>query len=429
MINHSLQTDRNTDLSAHSRVLVIAPHGSYRTAPFIHVAKQQNAEVLIASQGKYSIVSEYAQGLQINLSNEAEAIQTIIAAANERPFSGIIGTDDATTVLAAQAAATLGLPHNPPDAVRIAGRKDLARACLAKAGVKVPTFRKLDLQSGLTEQLIDLDYPLVVKPVGLSASRGVIRVNNETELLAAVARIQTILNSEQQLAESARQTLLLEHFIPGQEVALEGMLYNGELEVLSIIDKPDPMDGPFFEETYYISPSNHSDEIQQAIYQEVQAACRAYGLLEGPVHAECRINEQGVWILEVAARTIGGLCSRLVQLGTGSELEELVLAHAQGKHIEMTEQQGAAGVLMIPIPKAGILKRIEGILAAQRVPRIDEVNIQIRDGYELVPLPEGGSYLGFIFASGDTTQQVEIALRNAHACLNIVVAPLWKVQI
>ncbi|MDH5179784.1 MAG: ATP-grasp domain-containing protein [Gammaproteobacteria bacterium] len=425
----SLQVDHDRGPRALSRVLIIAPHGSYRTGPFIQAARQQGAEVLIASQGKHSIVSEYARGLQINFSDEDQALQTIVTAAQERPFSGIIGTDDSATVLAARAAEQLGLPHNPPQAVQIAARKDMARRCLSQSKVRIPDFRVLDIRRSLPEQLDGVVFPCVVKPVALSASRGVIRVNDTQQLSAAVERIKAILAAESQLPADAGQTLLLEQFISGQEVAVEGMLYDGELDILALFDKPDPMDGPFFEETYYITPSRLSVDIQLAIRDEVQAACHAYGLREGPVHAECRINADGVWILEVAARTIGGLCGRLLTYGTGRQLEEVVLAHAQGRRVTVNQQDGAAGVLMIPIPGAGVLKRVEGLLAAQQIPGVEEVNIQIRDGYELIPLPEGGSYLGFIFARGESSEEVERALRKAHACLNIVIGPLWKVLV
>ncbi|MDH5408732.1 MAG: ATP-grasp domain-containing protein [Gammaproteobacteria bacterium] len=411
------------------RVLVIAPHGSYRSSAFIQAAQQQGIEVLIASQGEYSIVSEFAKGLQIDLNDEQQSLEKILQAAEQQTFTGIIGTDDATTVLATRVAQELGLPHNPVAAVRIARSKDQARQCLAQHNVRIPDFRIINTATALDAQLEGVTYPAVIKPVALSASRGVIRVNDRAELDAAITRITAILQDELQLSEQQRQTLLLEQFIPGKEAALEGMLYGGELDVLSLFDKPDPMDGPFFEETYYVTPSSFSAEVQAAIKQEVQAACHAYGLTEGPVHAECRINEEGIWILEVAARTIGGLCGRLLRFGTGHNLEDLVLAHAQTKRIKVGAQEGAAGVLMIPMSEAGILKRVEGLLDAQRVPGIEEVSIQIRDGYELVPLPEGGSYLGFIFARAETSVQVEQALRQAHDCLNIVVAPLWKVKI
>ena len=410
------------------RVLVIAPHGSYRTAPFIKAAKQLNVDVLIASQGEHSIVSDYVQGLHIDFKNEAQAIATILAEAKKQAFSGIIGTDDVTTELAAHVAEKLSLPHNDPQAVKIAQRKDLARLSLKKSGVKIPEFDLLTTTKSLSEQTIHVDFPAVIKPVALSASRGVIRVNNKVELEQAVERVTTMLAEERQIDEAIREILLLEEFIPGKEVAIEAMLHNGELDVLAIFDKPDPLDGPFFEETYYITPTSFSENIQQEIKQTVLASCQAYGLNEGPIHAECRINEKGVWILEVAARTIGGMCGRLLSLGTGHSLEELVLLHAMGKRVEVKTIESAAGVLMIPIPKAGILKRVEGLLNAQRIPYINDVTIEVREGYELTPLPEGNSYLGFIFAEAPTVKEAEQALRDAHACLNIVIAPLWKIS-
>lgn len=411
------------------RILIIAPHGSYRTAPFIQAARQQRCEVLIASQGRYSIVSDYARGLQIDLGDPDRAVAAILEAANAQPFAGVIGTDDSTAGIAARVARELGLPHNPIESVRLASRKDLARLRLSQYAVNIPDFRLLHLNRPLAGQCEGVIYPCVVKPVGLSASRGVIRVDSFAELHQAVSRIENILLHEGTLDAAVRSSLLLEQFIPGREVAVEGILYNGELEILALFDKPDPMNGPFFEETYYLTPSRFPAAVQQQIRQQLAAACRAYGLTEGPIHGECRINEQGVWLLEVAARTIGGLCGRLLRFGTGYSLEELVLAHARGRRLAMARQDEAAGVLMIPIPKAGVLKRIEGLLAAQRVPLIEEVNIQIREGYELVPLPEGGNYLGFIFARGSDVAEVEQALREAHACLNIVTAPLWKVRI
>jgi biotin carboxylase len=410
------------------RVLVIAPHGSYRTAPFIQAANNLNIDVLIASQGEHSIVSDYVQGLHIDFQNETEAVATILAEAKTQPFTGIIGTDDVTTELAARVAAKLKLPHNDPQAVKIAQRKDLARLSLKKSAVKIPKFDLLTTTKSLSEQHIQVNFPAVIKPVALSASRGVIRVNNKQELAQAVARITKMLAEERQIDKGVREILLLEEFIPGKEVAIEAMLHEGELDVLAVFDKPDPLDGPFFEETYYLTPTSFSKKIQQELKQIILATCQAYGLKEGPVHAECRINKEGVWILEVAARTIGGMCGRLLSLGTGYSLEELVLLHAMGKRVEIKTLESAAGVLMIPIPGAGILKRVEGILEAQRIPYIKDVMIEVRDGYELIPLPEGNSYLGFIFVEAPTVQKAEQALRDAHACLNIVIAPLWKIE-
>jgi len=410
------------------RVLIIAPHGSYRTASFIKAANKLNVGVLIASQGEHSIVSNYVQGLHIDFKNEEQSIETILTEAKKQAFSGIIGTDDTTTELAAYVAEKLSLPHNDLQAVKIAHRKDLARLSLKKSSVKIPDFDLLTTTKLLSEQDIQVTFPAVIKPVALSASRGVIRVNNELELQQAVDRIKNMLLEERQIDKAIREILLLEEFIPGKEVAIEAMLHNGKLDVLAIFDKPDPLDGPFFEETYYLTPTSFSEDIQQEIKQTVLASCQAYGLKEGPVHAECRINKKGVWILEVAARTIGGLCGRLLSLGTGHSLEELVLLHAMGQRAEIKTIESAAGVLMIPVPGAGILKRVEGLLEAQRIPYISELSIEVRDGYELVPLPEGNSYLGFIFSEAPTVKEAEHALRDAHACLNIVIAPLWNIK-
>ncbi len=409
------------------RVLVIAPHGSYRTSSFIKAANKLNIDVLIASQGEHSIVSDYVQGLHVDFQNEKSAIDVILNEAKKSIFSGVIGTDDVTTELAAKVAKQLSLPHNDPQAVKIAQRKDLARLCLKKSKVKIPRFDVLNTSECLSTQNVQVDFPAVVKPVALSASRGVIRVNNKNELTQAVERIKAMLLKEKHIDKSIREVLLLEEFISGKEVAIEGMLHHGKLDVLAIFDKPDPLNGPFFEETYYITPTALSVKIQKDIRDTVLQACLAYGLSEGPVHAECRINDDGVWIIEVAARTIGGLCGRLLSLGTGYSLEELVLLHAMGQSVEVKTVDSAAGVLMIPIPKAGILKRVEGLLEAQRIPFINDLSIEVRDGYELIPLPEGNSYLGFIFAEAPSQREAEQALRDAHNCLNIVVAPLWKI--
>lgn len=406
------------------RLLLIAPHGSYRTAPFVDIAAAIGIDLLIASEGKYSLVSAYADGLHIDLRDPEAAINRIRREADSRPFSGIVATDDSTTELACLVAERLNLPYNQRDAARIARRKDLAREALAQAKIPVPSFKTISLDCPLDRQMFGIHYPCVVKPLALSASRGVIRANCKRELLEAIRRIERILSSERDCFE--RRTVLVETFIPGVEIAMEGMLIGGVLEVLLLFDKPDPLEGPFFEESLYITPSKLDRITQNLIRDRVEAACRAYGLTEGPIHAECRINSEGVWILEVAARTIGGLCSRLFRYCVGRGLEEIVLYHAIGTPVEASRMEGAAGVLMIPIPQAGVLRRVEGLKAAGQVPYIEEVVIQIREGYELVPLPEGSSYLGFIFCKAPTGAAAELALRQAHQQLTVVTAPIWK---
>jgi len=407
-------------------VLIIAPHGSYRTFSFVQAAQQHAINTLIVSEGKHSIVSAYAQGIHVDFSDEQRAYEDILAAIENKYIVSVVATDDMTTELAARLAQYLQLPHNTPDAVNLTRRKDRARDRLQQHGVNKPQHRRVDLQQAISTQLNGLHYPVVIKPVALSASRGVIRADDEPALLQAIARVSALLASMTDLTADEKRYVLIEQFIPGSEIAVEGMLSDGDLSILTIFDKPDPLDGPFFEETYYITPTQLPEQTQQQVQSVIQAACQAYGLREGPIHAECRINDKGVFVLEVAARTIGGLCGRLLTFGTGYSLEEIVLFHAMGKPLHLHASQGAAGVLMIPIPKAGILKRIEGLLDAQRVPYIEDISIQIREGHELVPLPEGSSYLGFIFARAPDTQQVEQALRDAHAKLNFIITPVWK---
>lgn len=406
------------------RVLLIAPRDSYRTAPYVAAARKQGVELLIASEGEYALTGTDVPGLRIDLSNAAASLHAVLAAAGRNPFAAVIGTDDGSVELSATINAHLRLPHNPVEAVRVARRKDLARARLAAAELPVPAHWRIDLALPLEPQLESVLFPCVIKPVALSASRGVIRADDRAQLDAALARVRRIVADVSPREE--RETLLIEAYIPGAEVAVEGLLTGGQLEILAIFDKPDPLEGPFFEETYYVTPSRHSSWRQQQIAQTVAAACAAYGLQEGPIHAECRINDEAVWILEVAARTIGGLCGRLLRFGTGFGLEELVLQHALGVRADASSAAGGAGVLMIPIPQAGILRRVEGVLAARQVPFVEEIVIDVREGYELVPLPEGSSYLGFIFAHAPSAAEAEAALRQAHACLRIVVAPLWK---
>jgi biotin carboxylase len=409
------------------RLLLVSPHNSYRIAPYIQAAHFLGIQILVVSQGKHSLVSEVARGLHVDFSEPEQAMETILEEAHHAPFAGVVGTDDSTVELAAQIASRLGLLHNDPTAALYSRRKDLARACLQQAGLPVPRHMRLSLQQLPDAMVQAVNFPCVVKPLSLSGSRGVIRVDDLPGLHKAMQRIAIILRRESCLPEEERTQVLLEEFIGGPEVAVEGILRKGVFTLLAIFDKPDPLEGPFFEETYYITPSRHEPRLQQQVVDCVTRACDAYGLREGPVHAELRLYKGEAWIMEIAARTIGGQCARLLRYGTGHGLEELVLSHATGQLLEASPGAGGAGVLMIPIPAAGVLRRVEGIMRALKVPFIEDVEISIREGYELQPLPEGASYLGFIFARAPTPAQAEQALRQAHACLKIVIAPLLKV--
>ncbi|MFA7592412.1 MAG: ATP-grasp domain-containing protein [Thiohalobacteraceae bacterium] len=407
------------------RVLLLAPHLSYRIAPFLEAAARLDIELLLASEGRYSLVGAIAAGIHVDLTQPDAALARLLAAVDGN-LAGVVASDDATVELAARVAAALGLAHNAPASARLTRRKDLARACLAAAGLPVPAHRRIDLTAPLAPQIHGLAYPCVIKPLSMSASRGVIRADDPAALGRAAVRLRAI--TAELTDPEERDHALIEAYLPGFEVALEGLLSHGRLRVLALFDKPDPLEGPYFEETYYITPSRLTPALQARVAERVAAACTAYGLREGPIHAELRVHAGEAWILEVAARTIGGECARLLRLSTGRGLEELVLEQALGRDPVLEPASGGAGVLMIPIPRAGILRRVEGLLAAQRVPHIEDVTLNLREGYELIPLPEGSSYFGHIYARAPDAHAAEAALRAAHAELRIVTAPLVRLQ-
>jgi len=409
------------------RLLLIAEPSSYRIAAYLTAAARMGLKVLIASQGRNSLISEVHDGLHVDFSDPGAALSAILGQARITPFTGVLGTDDSTVELAANVARELGLPHNQPTAARLTRRKDLARAHLAECGCAVPAHWLISLVLPLAPQTGDIHFPCVVKPLALSASRGVIRVNSLRELSAACTRIGHILADERDDYE--RQQVLVEAYIEGSEIAYEGFLHNGELSTLAIFDKPDPLTGPYFEETIYVTPGGLTAEMETRVRRQVSNACKAYGLTTGPVHAELRINPAGTWILEVAARTIGGDCARSLDNGPDFSLEELVISLAIGKNYAVTPPKEARGVMMIPIRERGILRRVEGEAEARAVEYIEDIEIYIRPGNELIPLPEGNQYPGFIFARAATAEAVVMALREAYAKLRFVVAPVLPTRI
>lgn len=410
-------------------LLLIAPHGSYRTMRYLQAASQLNLNVVIVSEGEYSIVSEYAQGIHVQFAQVDLAFDIILKETLSSNIAVVIGTDDSVVELAARVAQHYGLAHNAVNAARLARRKDLARDALKKNQTAIPKYQLVRLADLITIET-DYEYPLVIKPISLSASRGVIRVNNQKELTIAAQRVANLLERQSDLDETEKQSVLLEEYIHGDEIAIEGIVDNGAFKLLTIFDKPEPLYGPYFEETFYITPTRLDSAAIEKACQVVQSACDAYGIKTGPVHAECRIRDNDVYLIEMAARTIGGLCSDVLEYGLGCSLEEIVLKHAIGEVVDenFSESETAAGVLMIPVTQSGILKRVEGLLEASKIKYIEDINIQLRDGYELTPLPEGNSYLGFVFAKASRYEDVEQALREAYACLKIVVAPLWKLD-
>ena len=456
-----------------ARVLLITPPGSYRVHAYLEAARDLGLDMLVASEGEHSLVPGLDGGIRVDLADSGAVIEQALAAHRGRPIAAVVATDDATVEIANRAAAALGLAHNAPTAARTTRRKDLARAALAAAGLPAPAVRRVDLRRPLGPQLAGVEFPCVVKPLAMSASRGVIRADDLAGLEAACRRAGAIVvvatagvsagvttgatvgdsvgvptgatagiavgtaatatgaTASIDAGAEERHMLLVESFVPGPEIALEGMLAGGELSVLAIFDKPDPLDGPFFEETIYVTPSRLPDSVQTLAAERVREGCAAYGLTEGPVHAELRIHDGEAWIIEIAGRTIGGDCARLFTFGSGTSLEHLVLQRALGRAPDgpFRGEARAAGVLMIPTPGAGTLRRVEGVMAASRIPGIREVSITMREGYELSPLPEGGTYLGFVFALGDDPAGVEASLRSAQDAIRVMVAPSLAVEV
>ena len=389
------------------------PTTTYRTTAFVEAARQIGVELTVASEQASTFAAANPAGLlTLDFKNPQRAADDVQVFARQQPIQGVVGVDDDTAIVAASIAQRLKLKGNPTPAAEAARDKHRQRELLAKAGVPIPRFmlRRLDEDPAAIARSVT--FPSVVKPLRLSASRGVMRADSVQGFINAQNRLNAIVCEPE-------ASFLIEEFIPGYEVALEGLVVNRRLHVLAIFDKPDPLDGPFFEETIYVTPSTVPAGLQSSIKDCAERAVRALGITEGPVHAELRYNENGPWLIELAARPIGGRCSAVLRFGDQKvSLEEIILRHALGMALpSLHRERVAAGVMMIPIPGAGTLQDVRGVAEAKTVPLIEDVQITAHPGERLVPFPEGSRYPGFIFARGETPSAVEAALRAAHAKL------------
>ncbi len=408
------------------RVMLLIPSASYRAPDFMEAAARLGVEVVVGTDRRSPLEGGSHGALAtfdfVDLERGATEIE---AYATLHPVDTIVAVDDGGTLLAARAARRLELPHNPVSAVEATRNKSLLRAKVQAAGLPSPAWhvaRVEDPPEAIAAAVRErVGYPVVIKPLALSASRGVIRADDEAGFVDAFRRVTAILATEEALAECGAEhadRVLIEGYIPGIEVSLEGLLDEGHLRTLAIFDKPDPLVGPFFEETIYVTPSRLPVDQQRQIEETAERSCLALGLRDGPVHVELRLDGRQAYPIDVAARSIGGLCARTLQFGTGMSLEELLLRHATGAGVPTYERDSrAAGVMMLPIPRAGTLRAVEGVAAAEGIPLIESVTISIPVGGRVIPLPEGTEYLGFIFARGDGPEEVEAALRAAHAAL------------
>ena len=388
-------------------------------------AYKLGVDVIVASNERQTL-EDIVPGhtLTLDFQNLPESVSKVVSFAKERPLNAVVSTDEDAVMLAVMISQHLGLPHNPIVSTEATRYKNQLRKMLTKAHIPTPMATCFSITDPLEEIVRNVPYPCVLKPIHLSASRGVIRADTPEEFKNGFSRITKILADPEvkRHDKEAAKKIIVESFIEGEEVALEGLLQNGRLTVLALFDKPDPLNGPFFEETIYVTPSRHPHTVQEKIAACTEQACTAIGLKEGPIHAELRINKVGPFIIEIAARSIGGICSRTLRFGLGVSLEEIILRQALKEPIaSLTREDKASGVMMIPIPAAGILVDVQGVEAAKKIAGILGIEIMIHRKQKVIPLPEGRRYLGFIFAKGESPSNVEAVLRKAHQMLRFTI--------
>ena len=416
-----------------SRLLILASKLGYQTRSFAEAAKMLGVDVVFASDRCHQLEDPWADGaIAVRFEEPEEAARRIVKQSFVRPVDGLIALGDRPTTTAAFTARALGFAYNSPQSVENCRSKLRQREVLREAGLPVPGFFSFRLDKRVDKILPRVQFPCVVKPLRLAASQGVIRADSPEEFQAAVSRIKDLLESPEVKAtrEPELDHLLVERYIPGTEVAVEGLLTRGKLRILGVFDKPDPLEGPYFEETLYVTPSRLPDDVYDRVLECAERTVHALGLTHGPVHAEFRINDKGPWVLEAAPRPIGGMCSRALRFGPNRILlEEVLVRHAVGMPgTDLDREDDASGVMMIPVPKTGVLEKVEGEELARGTAGIEDMQITARLHDVIAAWPEGSSYLGFIFARGKSPAEVESALRLAHSQLKFEIAEQLPVQ-
>jgi len=419
------------------RLLLFTAKLGYQTRSFEQAARKLGVQLVYVTDRCHQLEDPWGdQAIAVHFESPEKAAYLVMEALRGQDVGGILALGDRPAAAAAYAARGLGIRYNHPAAVEACRSKLRLKEVFRDAGLNVPWFRKLPIEPIPEPVLLGISYPCVLKPISLSASQGVVRANNREEFLGATARIGRLLKSPEILAtrEPNLDQMLIEGYIPGGEVAIEGLLTEGALTILAIFDKPDPLEGPYFEETIYVTPSRLPESVQQAIEKCAKDAVRALGLSRGPIHAEFRINEDGVWPLEVAPRPIGGLCARSLRFSVDAVdqaigLEELLVRHAlEIPGWNAPREPSASGVMMIPVPKSGVFEAVSGEEAARSVPGITDLAITARLHDGIAAWPDGSSYLGFLFAKGNTPERVEQALREAHEKLSFSITPVLPVE-
>jgi len=419
------------------RILLFATKLGYQTRSFQAAADRLGVELAYVTDRCARLNDPWNdRAIAVHFELPEGAAARVLEAQQGLTVDGVLAVGDRPTPAAAYVARSLGIAHNHPASVEACRSKVRMREVFRDAGLPVPWFREMALDPPPEPSLLGIRYPCVLKPISLSASQGVTRANNREEFVAAAARLKKLLGSSEVRAtrEPHLDRMLVEGYLEGREVAAEGLLTEGALRILAIFDKPDPLEGPYFEETIYVTPSRLSAAEQPGIEQSFLRAVRALGLTHGPVHAEFRLNAQGIWPLEVAARPIGGLCAhalRFLPLGKRQliGLEELLLRHElRLTGADAPRESAASGVMMIPVPQSGVLEKVEGEEEARAIDEITSLEITARLHDFIAAWPEGSSYLGFLFARASKPAVVEAALRRAHKKLRFTLTPRLPVE-
>jgi len=418
-------------------VLLFASKLGYQTRSFDAAARKLGIRLFYVTDRCHELTNPWGDdALAVRFDAPEHAAGRALQEFRKHHFQGILGLGDRPAIAASYTARGLGVAGNHPVAVEACHNKLRMREVLHAAGLPTPWFRAVPLAPLPEPQLVGITYPCVIKPLSLSASQGVMRADCRDEFLSGLGRLKHLFEQPdlRSLRESDFTQALVEEYVPGAEVAIEGIVLDGELKLLAIFDKPDPLEGPFFEETIYLVPSRLSAERQAAVRRTAERAIRAIGLTHGPVHAEFRVNERGIWPVEIAPRPIGGLCARSLEFRSPGHdyligLEELILRHAIGEDISAWQREElASGVMMIPVPLSGVLERVYGVEDAQRVRCVTEVEITARVHDKILAWPEGSSYLGFIFAKAESAKEVDDALRSAHSRLQFSIREVLPVE-
>jgi phosphoribosylaminoimidazole carboxylase (NCAIR synthetase) len=411
----------------HPRLLLLIPTTTYRAEAFVRAARRLPVELSIASEVPSALSHLHPVDLPAFDFDDPAAIAGFVRRFHaEHPIDAVVAVDDQATMAAALVSEALGLAGNTPDATYATINKYRMRHLMTEHDVPTPRYQVVSVDGDVAGAAREIDYPVVLKPLMMAASRGVIRANDEREFVDAFARVASIVSAKGAPRDpQARAHVLVEEYLPGWEIAVEGILTRGHLHVLAVFDKPDPLEGPYFPETIYTTPSRLPESERRAAVEATEATVRALGLRHGPVHAELRGHAGRVRLVEIAARSIGGLCSKVLRFDGDRSLEDVILQHALGFVTTPPPREPlASGVMMLQSVARGRLVEVKGLSAARAVAGVDEVIISARAGRVLDPLPEGFLYLGFIFARGQSPGEVERALRAAHERLDVILAPV-----